>query len=236
MYHRDSLANDVCSGRAWPHISSTSHESMRRSMWLLRARKRDPPAGGTSVLLTGTGFHDFGRVSAFPGAREDLRCRFGNETVFVLAPTTWVQESGVRCTSPPLSQLEVMGELRYSFDAQPNASALLGDAHIADGILVLTQPTPRQIGTFVVRPDRLVPAPTAFDASFEVLIGGGTTAWYDNAHLGDYQRGYEPLSGMGFAFNFGPFDSDVANGRRWPEGFGRGKPAIYPPHSKLVCC
>ena len=191
-----------------------------------------PPAGGTSVLLTGTGFHDFGRVSAFPGAREDLRCRFGNETVFVLAPTTWVQESGVRCTSPPLSQLEVMGELRYSFDAQPNASALLGNAYIADGILVLTQPTPRQIGTFVVRPDRLVPAPTAFDASFEVLIGGGTTAWYDNAHLGDYQRGYEPLSGMGFAFNFGPFDSDVANGRRWPEGFGTAFSEQGAPHGR----
>ena len=146
-----------------------------------------PAAGGTSLLLTGTGFHDFARANLtrrFPGALDDLRCRFGSDAHFVLARTTLVQEATVRCTSPPLAELGGSGELRFEFDAQPNASALLGDARIADGILILTQPVPKQVGTFIVRPDHHVPPPTAFDATFETLIGGGTIDEFDDAQLG----------------------------------------------------
>ena len=142
-----------------------------------------PVVGGTPILLTGTGFHDFGRVSRFPGAWDDLHCRFGNDSHFVYAPTTLVQHTGLQCLSPALSKLGGAGELRLPFDTLPNASALLGDAQIKDGILILTQPTPQQTGTFIVRPETYAPPLMGFDAAFEVLIGGGSTNAFDNARL-----------------------------------------------------
>lgn len=239
-----------------------------------------PTAGGTQLLLTGTGFHDFGSVSAYPAAKLDLRCRFGEDFAQiriklaenqrlqkelvakrrltaaetdeqlqrdfdgrrrlsaeekavireesalrsllahgreVLAPTTLVSLNGVRCLAPPLASLGGGGTLSFDFSVQPNASALMGAAKVSDGVLKLTSNLRNQVGAFAVRPHAHVELIRDFDASFELLIAGGTSDPDDPAQLSLFSRGYEPLSGMGIAFCFAPVDTEALTNRSFDQ-------------------
>jgi hypothetical protein len=108
-----------------------------------------PTAGGTQILVTGTGFQDYGRVSVWQSTQHDLRCRFGPS---LLAPTTFVTHESVACTSPPLSALGSNGTISFRFDTQPNSSSLMGSSLVDDGVLKLTEARPYQVGSFVVAP------------------------------------------------------------------------------------
>lgn len=168
-----------------------------------------PTAGGTQILLTGTHFEDFGLVSVWPAARDDLRCRFGPS---VLTPTTFITHESVVCTSPPLSDLGASGSLTFYFDVQPNASTLAGSARIEDGVLMLTQAAQYEVGTFIVHPHLHVEMVTSFDASFEILMGGGNATSNDPGHMYMWSRGFEPLGGMGMAFGYSMLDGEAFAG------------------------
>ena len=261
-----------------------------------------PTAGGTQLLITGEGFHDFGKassmptaahsphiaplltvhiypthsppsaptkprtvctqqVSAYPAAKLDLRCRFGEDMSSirqqlesieaiqwqqaagkrltgaelaelatetglrkklahgreVLAPTTIVSYHGVRCTSPPLALVGGSGTLTFDFTAQPNSSALMGSAEVSDGVLKLTKAAPYQVGTFVVHPHVHVELIREFDASFELLIAGGGNDAHDPAELSLWERGNEPITGMGAAFCYAPVDGEALAGLPYGE-------------------
>ena len=68
-----------------------------------------------------------------------------------------------------------------------------------------------------------------FDASFEILIAGGSSDPDDPAQLSYWSRGFEPLSGMGLAFCYAPLDNHVL----WGASFGEKGPDTlrYPSQS-----
>ena len=197
--------------------------------------------GGTKLLLRGTGFIDYftdaagasdpygpanggappPHVPLLPHAGAnggDLRCRIGD----VLVPTTRLHDTLVACEAPPISAharraTEVGGgaHLFAGFGAGlPNASVLLGDARIEDGVLKLTDAVAWRRGSFVMAQDVATPPLAAFDATFEVLLGGGTVV-PTTADVGSgggiidaalehmASRAHEPLSGEGLSFAFG---------------------------------
>ena len=159
-----------------------------------------PAAGGTHVLLTGTEFHDFAGAQG-KGWGTDLRCRFGE----LLAPTTLVEETKVRCVSPPLEEQPATGEYRVDFaaDALPNASQLAGDARIADGVLKLTAASEFQTGSFAFALPYVTEVPTSFEVEFDAFIGGGTSPLDDPHRLDMAERDYEPIGGNGLALVYG---------------------------------
>ena len=93
---------------------------------------------------------------------------------------------------------------------------VLGDATVHDGALKLTTAKRWQTGSFVMRPGAHLRPLRTFDASFEVLIGGGRVetegveteeALFDMRH-----RGHEPLSGEGVCFAFGDIAQATSSG------------------------
>ena len=93
---------------------------------------------------------------------------------------------------------------------------VLGDASVHDGALKLTTAKRWQTGSFVMRAGAHLRPLRTFDASFEVLIGGGRVetegveteeALFDMRH-----RGHEPLSGEGVCFAFGDIAQATTSG------------------------
>ena len=79
----------------------------------------------------------------------------------------------------------------------------------------------------LARPHMLLEPQRLFTARFELLIGGGLTTAEDPARLEGWERGYEPLAGLGLAFCFGALEVEPSS-----TAFGELGPAL--PHGLRV--